>query len=234
MNEKLYERLLERWLALWNRIGAVGDAKVAFEEVIRCYGEQHRRYHTLMHLDQCFREFDLVKHLLKDPDAVELTIWFHDIVYVTDVRSIAVENEQRSARKAWRFITHHVDWDAHKQSRIHNYILATQTHTNPPDSDCANFLDIDMSILGQPDLVFDAYEKGIRYEYKHVPWKKFAQIRKGFVAEWLEKANKNELFLTEFFNNKYNGQAKKNLERSLNKLSTASKKDARHRKRKQI
>ncbi len=215
MKENLRERMQERWLRFWFRIGAIGDPMAAFEEIAQCYGESHRAYHTLEHIEQCLEELETIRWALTYPDAVELAIWFHDIVYVTNPRFLATENERYSASKADNFMYRLVRWNTIRRKKVFDYIVATRTHALALDDDCAYFLDIDMSILGQPDAEFDAYEAGIRFEHQHVPWDIFAEIRGKFVREWLQRAEENKLFFTEFFGNKFNEQAKKNLEWSL-------------------
>lgn len=59
------------------------------------YSKPSRVYHTLPHIVHCFLEFDSVKHFLKNPEAVELAIWFHDIVYETSLELYPF-NEERS------------------------------------------------------------------------------------------------------------------------------------------
>jgi predicted metal-dependent HD superfamily phosphohydrolase len=52
-----------------------------YEKLIAAYSEQHRRYHTLQHLEECFARFDELADLAEHPKDVELAIWFHDAIY---------------------------------------------------------------------------------------------------------------------------------------------------------
>ncbi len=60
-------------------------------------------------------------------------------------------------------------------ARTLRLIGATQHHMIPDDlpaderDDMAVFLDMDLSILGAAPQTFDAYEAGVRHEYREVP-----------------------------------------------------------------
>ena len=86
----------ERWLRLWQAIGASGDASTWYETLTRAYAELHRHYHNQQHIADCLAEFDAVRLLAKQPYAVELALWFHDAVY--DPK--AADNEEQSAALA--------------------------------------------------------------------------------------------------------------------------------------
>ena len=86
---------LERWTALWHRLGSRAPRDRLYAEVMARYREKHRFYHGVDHLDDCLRQLDAHASLAAAPAEVELALWFHDAVY--DVR--ASDNEERSA--AW-------------------------------------------------------------------------------------------------------------------------------------
>lgn len=78
------------------------------------------------------------------------------------------------------------------------------------------FLDIDLSILGQPADVFDAYERGIRLEYQTVAPELFVARRTEILAEILARG----VYYTDVFRWKYLAQAEVNLLRSIRRLRT--------------
>jgi len=67
--------------------------QAAWETLRSRYGEGHRHYHDLGHLAHCLEQLDLARDALDRPDAVEMAIWFHDIINEPDSRA----NEQLSA-----------------------------------------------------------------------------------------------------------------------------------------
>ena len=86
--------LQQRWLRRGRRYGA-GDAllEATYADIARRYGERHRSYHTLQHLEAMFADCD---RFGVDSAAVDFAVWFHDIVY----RPGSAANEARSARLA--------------------------------------------------------------------------------------------------------------------------------------
>ena len=84
----------DRFVELWRRLG-VSDtwARELFAEVDAHYGSAGRHYHTGGHIEHCLARFDEIRHLLEHPDAVELALWFHDVIYELG----ADDNERQSA-----------------------------------------------------------------------------------------------------------------------------------------
>ena len=160
------------------------------------YAEPHRRYHTLEHIEHCLREFD--PRQAREPEAVELAIWFHDAVYDTR-RS---DNEERSA--AWLLEL------MPEAKRAAELILATKHHrASTPDE--ALLVDVDLAILGQSKERFDRYEKQIREEYAWVPGLLFRRKRRKILRGFLERPF---IYGTEAFRAKYEAAARANLLRS--------------------
>lgn len=88
----------QHWLALWQRIGAHGDPHAVYNDLVTRYSESHRAYHTLAHIQHCLDEFEQVRHLIANPDAVELALWYHDAIY--DTKAKDNEEKKRGACKS--------------------------------------------------------------------------------------------------------------------------------------
>src|SRR6266850_1795575 len=88
----------DRWAALWCAIGASGDPSLWYERLTAAYAEPQRVYHNQQHIAECLAQFDAVRHLARQPEAVEVAIWFHDAVY--DPKG--ADNEEQSANLAKR------------------------------------------------------------------------------------------------------------------------------------
>ena len=77
------------------------------------------------------------------------------------------------------------------------------------------FLDMDLSILGASAEAFDAYEAGVRHEYRDVPEAAFrsgrAAILEGFLA-------RDRLYLSDWGWARFEARARENLRRSIQNL----------------
>lgn len=71
---------LERWKTAWRGLGIDGDDQL-YRSLIDRYGEPHRSYHTVQHLDECFARLDESGSRAVHQHDVELALWFHDAVY---------------------------------------------------------------------------------------------------------------------------------------------------------
>lgn len=180
------------------------------EELFGLYGQSHRHYHTLRHVEECLREFTDVFTDCANPEAVEMALWYHDIVY----EPASNVNEKMSANKAiFDCARLSVDGTAF-QALVADLVLATK-HVVTSAGDAAIVADIDLAILGSPWERFSEYEQQIREEYAHVADKDFvvgrAQILDGFMR-------RTHIYQTNVFRDKYEKVARGNIARSLMKL----------------
>jgi predicted metal-dependent HD superfamily phosphohydrolase len=207
---------IERWRAVWNLLGiepALYMPEHLFAELIACYSESHRQYHNLTHLKECLLQFDQACFLAEHPAEVEIAIWFHDAIYNTR-RS---NNEEKSALWA-RDCLAAANVDAAVAKRVYSFILATRHDVIPQVMDACLLVDIDLSILGANPDHFDEYEYQIRQEYAWVPDCLFCRKRRALLQGFLARAR---IFNTTYFVERYEKQARLNLNRSLDKLMLA-------------
>ena len=200
----------QRWAALWQRLGAQGDANAVYDDLVARYSEPHRAYHTLEHIGHCLDEFEQVRHLATNPDAVELALWYHDAIYDTKTK----DSEERSAALAVEEARNASLPDSFGQS-VANLIMATKHTTAPTDPDVQLLVDIDLSILGQTGDKFDEYERQVRKEYEWVAEDAFVAGRSSILKSFLDRST---IYSTQFFRNKYETQARRNIARSLARL----------------
>ena len=142
----------DRWLAFWKASGATGDPECPWKFLSASYSEPHRKYHTLGHIGHCLEEFEPARGLANDSIAVEMALWYHDVVY--DPRS--KENEERSAVLATEAAAA-MGWDRDRRERVAGLIRASTHLAAAEEADARLFTDIDLAILGQPRDVFDQY-----------------------------------------------------------------------------
>ncbi|EET81140.1 MAG TPA: metal-dependent hydrolase [Acinetobacter radioresistens] len=159
MQPKL-ERLKQYWQEL-QQTNALYLSDSLLQKLITAYEEPQRYYHTLQHIEECLDLYQPLKMCVNDPLAVELAIWFHDVVYEPK----SDQNELKSAELMKQSLAPYMTID--QISKIYSWILATQTHelSEDDDLDLKTLLDIDLAILGSKPSRFAEYEQQIQQEY---------------------------------------------------------------------
>jgi predicted metal-dependent HD superfamily phosphohydrolase len=203
---------VEQWQATWSGLGVVLNPLLLrrFQELIARYSEPHRKYHTCQHLDECFEKLGELRAEATHPYEVELALWFHDAIYEKG----SAQNEAKSADLAMT-VMREANVGAEVVQRVHDLILATRHAAVPVGSDAVVLVDVDLSILGAPPARFDEYERQVREEYSWVPRFLFKRKRKKVLKEFLARPS---IFTSGLFRERYEAQARENLERSVCRL----------------
>ncbi len=200
----------ERFIALARRLGATTDPAPVAADLLRRWGEPGRTYHSLQHLDDCLVQLDAAPAQEADRDLVESALWFHDAVY--DPR--AGDNEDRSADLA-REQLRKMDVTAARADAVAALVLLTRHRARPEDAEGRLVCDIDLSILGRPADEFDRYDGEIRTEYQWVPETHYRRERLVVLRGFLEREG---LYLTPHFRERYEQPARANLRRAIARL----------------
>ena len=210
--------LVSHQFTLWNNLklaGAHGNEKDFWKKVIGNYLENHRHYHNLNHIRDMLANFEQVKHLLKDPLAVETAIWLHDVIYDTSPTDPHIASNEDRSDYHMVVMMKEIGMGDDFISRVSSHISATKHNSVTRDHDSQYLVDLDLLVLGKNESDFDQYEEGIRREYSFVPDQVFAEKRAEILQGFL---NRDCIFATEFFRGRYEEQARKNLARSIKKL----------------
>ncbi len=202
--------MINRWNKLWESLGTTNKMEDLFDQLIDAYNEKNRAYHNINHIKHCLNEFDQVKGKLKNPEEVELAIWFHDVIY--DPKSAC--NEEESAEFAVSKLKN-ADVASIRIDKIKALILATKHDRSINTSDAQYLVDIDISIFGNPPEIYLEYEKNIRKEYEWVPEAIYRKKRKELLISFLKRG---KIYYTNFFSNQYELQSRSNLEDAINSL----------------
>lgn len=181
------------------------------------YAEPQRHYHTWDHITALLEHFGSIASDLNDPEATLWALYWHDAVYDPS-RS---DNEDVSAD----LLLTEAEGLLNKASlmRAVRIIRATKQHIVPDEisgsdrHDLQLFLDIDLSILGASESVFETYENNIRKEYAFVPEAVYFQARSTILAGFLKR---DRLYFSDYFYNKWERTARGNLERSIARLTS--------------
>lgn len=179
------------------------------------YGEPQRHYHTWSHIEALRTHYDHIQDQLNDPISVLWALYWHDAIYDPQ----ANDNEDKSADLLRKEAP--PDLGQESLERADRIIRATKSHQIPSgltaedSADLALFLDIDLSILGTPQPVFDRYEAQIREEYAFVPADIYRQARSQILRGFLTR---ERLYFSEHYYAIWETAARENLQRSIDQL----------------
>ena len=186
------------------------------DELVRAYTAPDRHYHNLAHIEALLGLMRTHERALSDPASLEAAIWFHDAVYDTRRH----DNEERSAQLAAERLDGLLSPD--RIDRIATMIRATAGHVVPERfndaarNDCALFLDMDLSVLGNTPDAFAAYEDAVRREYAWVPEALWIEGRRKVLQGFLARPT---IFASPQFRASHEVAARRNLTRSLEQLA---------------
>ncbi len=172
-NSALSGPLMLRWL------GYMPCAESLGEELVRRWGESHRRYHDRTHLLAVLEALELLTP--QPPRAVVLAAWFHDAVY----DGVAGSDEERSARLAEDRLAR-LGLSHSEASEVARLVRLTAGHDPAAgDTNGALLCDADLSVLGSPPEGYQRYSTAVREEYAHIPDEQFVTGRAAVVRSLL-------------------------------------------------
>jgi predicted metal-dependent HD superfamily phosphohydrolase len=199
MDKICLDYLQEQWHQLMPLSNPL--SKHYFDQLIASYSEAHRFYHTPQHLCHLI---GLLREASVTDAAVYWASFYHDYVYVAGKQ----DNEAKSAEIAKEQMIE-LNVESKIIDRCCDLILLTKTHQlDGRDSLAAAFLDADMAVLGASTEDYAIYIDNIKKEYTSIPVFLFKRGRKKFVETCL---NQNRLFHIDWFFDRFETQARKNL-----------------------
>lgn len=185
------------------------------------YATPVRAYHHFGHVQDVLHRFAEVTAGAgwTQPAEAYLAVLYHDAIYDAGRR----DNEARSAELAKAEIARWLPESGIDTLRVAELIQLTARHgqLSPADFgddgfslDACHFLDCDMAILGATPEVFEAYDRGIAEEYAgHLPGFLFRLNRRRFLKGLMSR---ERIFLSHWFHERYDAQARGNIARTLN------------------
>jgi len=168
-----------------------------------------REYHGLNHVKNCLKYFDDVKRFLKNPDVVEMAIFYHDAIYDLFYQ----DNEEKSAELAKRELGN-VGFPREFLKNVYDLILVTKDHIPNSNPDSKFISDIDLREFGMDYELFLKNSEKIRKEYSVLPNftnEAFNLGRKDFLGEFLKR---DKIFHSDYFQI-YESSARENIQRYL-------------------
>jgi predicted metal-dependent HD superfamily phosphohydrolase len=202
------------------------DLEKIWQEIVEMHSTPTRFYHTLGgHIDSCLNELESARDWIERSYpysgcqmnnydfycSLGLALLLHDIV----MDFMAKDNEEISAVFAFQMLGKMGFKEAIRE-KVPNLIMDTK-HLFPADSFGGKLVaDVDLASMGQDEATWLVTEKNIRQEYAFVPENVFREGRRNILQGFL---NKKRIFQTEFFFDKYEDAARKNLAASVERLS---------------
>jgi predicted metal-dependent HD superfamily phosphohydrolase len=180
-------------------------------EIETHYSARNRHYHTLVHLEKLLQQLTFVKNEIQDWDTILFSLFYHDVVY----NALKSDNEEKSAALAVQRMKQ-LSIAISQIETCQQQILATKSHLFSNQNDTNYFTDADLSILGQPWKIYEIYTKQVRKEYAIFPSFVYNPGRKKVLIHFLNMEN---IYKTDFFYQKFELQAKKNLQSELDFLN---------------
>ncbi len=198
-----------KWIALMVRIGL--DTNInTYNKLESNYNQKHRHYHNVRHIDAVLEYLDQTKNLANDYNALEIALWFHDVIY----KVFSSTNELDSANWASEFLEYHgISKDF--SSKVHSLIMATLHNAVPLDNDEKLIVDIDLSILGSSAKTYQLFELWIRKEYKLVPGFIYKKKRKEILSHFLDR---ERIYSHDYFYEKLETTARSNMINAVRNL----------------
>lgn len=180
-----------------------------WNELDKNYTNRNRHYHNWQHIQQMISLWEVHKLELENPVEVLLAIFYHDVIYKVTRK----DNEAKSASMALNHLENLKNLDSEK---IKNLILATQFHI-AKTNDEKWLVDFDLHILGGHWEDYRLYAQNVRKEYRIYPDFLYQPGRKKALKHFLEK---EFIFQTKEFREKYEENARKNIIKEISELDT--------------
>lgn len=192
---------------MWADLGAREADSALRLQLLACYGEPGRSYHSVQHLGECMQMLEPLRALAEHAAEIELALWFHDAIYDTRRK----DNEERSAQWLRESAVAAAVPEAAVQ-RAQAMVLATRHQSLPVTPDEKILIDVDLSILGAGPERFKEYEEQVQREYAWIPEAQRRAGRKRILLSFLER---EFIYSTEPMRQRLESRARANLRGSL-------------------
>ena len=201
--------LIDGWSHLMRKLQIQVDTTDCYQQICRSYHENNRYYHNLYHIADCLKLLDQYPDAVEDCSAVELAIWFHDVIY--DPKQ--TDNEEQSAvwggEQMGRWLL-----DCTLIETVQKLIRITDHKQTYRGGDAALIQDIDLEILGCDPVRYQDYSCAIRQEYDCYPDAIYKVGRRQVLESFLSR---EKIFQTDYYYSLFEAKARKNI---LNELNT--------------
>ncbi|XP_058796316.1 uncharacterized protein LOC131667118 [Phymastichus coffea] len=185
------------------------------------YSEERRTYHNLATLREKLRHYADIKDCLKSPKAVLLALFFQNFEY--DPKAMNEENRNLEHFNAFAEEAG-LPADSQLATQTRELLVAASTHSTEAHKvggafggeDAHYLLDLDMLGLAGEAHEYADYRCKIRGEYSFLSEPMYTALRLKVLQNFLQIPN---IFATKEFRDKYEEQARENIESEIELLS---------------
>lgn len=204
--------LYTRWVDLTSPLFAGPEAvEIVWKMLDESYSEPFRAYHNWEHIGEMLALLDAYSSIAEDRLALEMAIWFHDVIYDTRSQTNEADSadlmEDAVGRAGWGNLP--------LIKEIRALILDTDHKGEPNRPDGQLIVDIDLAILGAQGDRFMRYEAGIRSEYAWVEEENYKKGRAAILTRFLERP---QIYRVPSLTERFEVGARANLAYSLTRL----------------
>lgn len=192
------------------------DAECVSRDILDTYGAKGREYHGINHIANMLSEFQNFvlnsdcADAIKNVDEFVFAIVMHD--YINGTKQ-DVSDSAKCAKEFLKRLDKNYDCEY-----VEKLILATDyENCEQVDFDQQLIQDLDLQKLGADELEYDGNAFKIREEYKKYPDEIFNEKRVQVLKMFLDK---DFIFNTKYYRDKYEKIARDNLQREITKLSS--------------
>jgi predicted metal-dependent HD superfamily phosphohydrolase len=180
-----------------------------WETIEKQYSAKNRFYHNLLHLENMIQQLaEIAENNDMDMDSLLFAIYFHDIIY--DVQKN--DNEYNSSLYFEEML---INTHFNNIEKVKTLILKTKDHKGTTNYDENILLDLDLLILGSAEEIYAKYANNIRKEYSIFSDADYKKGRKSVLEHFLAL---DKIYSTDYFYQKYESRARKNIEREYTQL----------------
>jgi len=197
--------LEHRWHSFARKI-ILPQPDAIWDSIVTLYSEKDRHYHNLQHIADCLHKLDQWPGYVPEKNAIELALWFHDIIYETQ----RADSKESCAALATHFLRGHP-----LETNISSLILATQHRATKGMKPEEIICDIDLSILGSQPKKYQLYAQNTRLEYLWLGSDEYRIARTNVIENILAREH---IFQTNYAHHRWEKQARSNLQKERNAL----------------
>ena len=215
MSDQLIVILKTRWEQLLSNFElSASMTQSLWNKIEKKYNHRHRKYHNLQHLHNMFTELDQLTLPLDDPEVLQFSIWFHDLIY----QPIRKDNELKSANMARQYLQE-IGLNVERIKRCYQQILLTKHHQfeHPAQVkiDEQYLIDFDLEILSRSWEEYLEYSQQIREEYWMYPRPIYNKGRKAALQQFLKRPF---IYQTDEYRERKEEKARENILREVEGL----------------